>query len=103
MNEIIQEIESDDGDVYTGTHRYMCGCLEELRDIIKHGVDNVRTKKLLNTLIEEIQTHGNRMEAALSYGNDLNRLHKVRSKIKEEIKALTQARKDIIESEKKEL
>lgn len=69
--------------VSTYPHRYMCSALEELRALLKvtdsRNVD--RNIMLLNSLIEEVQIHGNRMEAALEYGSDIHTLHDKRKKL----------------------
>lgn len=71
--------DPDEFHVYTGYHRLLCSVLEEMRTLHK-----TRNYAMLLSLIEEAQTIGNRMEAALGEQKDLAKLTDARSKLKEE-------------------
>ena len=63
-------------------HRFLCDVLREMRTAVKVGrID------MLNGLIEEIQTMGNRMEAKLEeyrdLGYQLEKAHEIRKKLRE--------------------
>lgn len=74
-------------------HRTLCDTLQEARQVLS-GVSiwNYRqSTAILRSLVEEAQIYGNRMEAGLSYGKDLNRLHKQRKRAIEDLKILQEA------------
>lgn len=81
-------------------HRTYCDTLHEMREI----VDNLnfltasKSKYILKSLIEECQTYGNRMEAALAYGHNIDRLHEERKELEEKVKEL---RKEVPEKQEK--
>lgn len=64
-------------------NRTLCDVLREMRECY-----NSRNFSHLLGLIEEAQTMGNRMEAGLEYGRDINRLHAKTSKLYKEWKEL---------------
>ena len=64
-------------------HRIMCDVLEEMRKC--SGSANYAA---LPGLIEEVQIMGNKMEAALSYQKDTEKLHDKRKKLEKEVKKL---------------
>jgi hypothetical protein len=66
-----------------GLNRTMCDVLNELRKCYE-------TRNFANmlSLVEEVQSMGNRMEAALYDIKDLKSLHKDIKKAKKELKAL---------------
>ena len=66
-------------------NRTMCDVLREMRDCFK-----TRNFCSLNGLIEECQSMGNRMEAALGDKHDIEEYKEVRSKLKIEINKLEQ-------------
>jgi len=67
-------------------HRTYCDVLEEMRKILKYRPSN--DKDILMSLVEELQVYGNRMEAALAYKGDLEKLHKERTKLNKEVQEL---------------
>jgi len=71
-------------------HRTYCDTLEEQRKLVRSiNIFNYkRVKAILLSLIEENQTYGNRMEAGLSYKEDLDGLHKKRKKLRKEVDLL---------------
>lgn len=73
-----------------GSPRTWCDCLREARAILKNqSILTYRANAvILRSLIEELQVHGNRMEAAIEYDDDIKRLIKRRAKLKAEVKAL---------------
>lgn len=76
---------------YYGLNRYLCDVLEDMRNIVKTGRMLDRTKNMLNSLIEEAQVMGNRMEAGLQDSGDLMSLHDEIKKKKQELKELEEA------------
>jgi len=76
--------------MYSYPNRTYCAALGELRKLVsKLNIFNFFFHKgILISLIEEVQTYGNRMEAGLEYGNDLKELHRDRSRLAKEVKAL---------------
>lgn len=68
---------------YYGVNRYVCDVLEEMRK-----THETRNYASLLSLIEEVQTMVNRMEAGLSDQKDLETLAEDRSKLKAEVKKL---------------
>ena len=76
-------------------NRVMCEVLEEMRKSVKAYVNagDVHYNRHLMSLIEEIQTMGNRMEAGLQDARDLRGMHEDKSKLSKEIKKL-EAKKD---------
>lgn len=85
-------------------HRTYCDTLHEMRDIVKHlSVWNIsRSAAVLSTLIEECQTYGNRMEAGLYYGGDLDRLHKKEKALRKAISKLSEQLPDDHEEKPKD-
>jgi len=71
---------------YYGLNRTMCDVLEEMRKL-----DSTKNYGSLLSLIEEIQSMGNRMEAALSDAGDLR-------DIKAEIKSQKKKLKKIMDT-----
>ena len=76
------------------TNRYLCSILDEMRTTIK-----TLNFGMLLGLIEEVQTTGNRMEAALEDKRDLgflrdeiHNLKRERTKLKKEIEKLEDIR-----------
>ena len=76
------------------TNRYLCSILDEMRTTVK----NMNFGMLLG-LIEEVQTTGNRMEAALEDKRDagflrdeIHNLKRERTKLKREIEKLEDIR-----------
>lgn len=67
-------------------NRTYCDTLEEMRSILR--THDTRVSGILFSLVEECQVYGNRMEAALAYKDDLERLHKERKKLQKEVDAL---------------
>lgn len=64
-------------------HRTYCDVLQEMRDIVKHmdEFNIVQSRSILKSLVEELQVYGNRMETALSYKGDLEKLHDKRKRL----------------------
>lgn len=88
---------------YFEVNRTMCDVLDEMRKSLEL-VDNSdiclkRHKAYMGHLIEEMQTYGNRMEAALSDVHDLKEIYKTRKKLKKEIKRLVEQRDKIKEDD----
>lgn len=69
---------SDDLHWYKQPNRTLCDCLQEMRNVMSNlSVHNKkRTKAVMATLIEEVQTYANRMEAGLEDWQDMRELHK---------------------------
>jgi predicted nucleic acid-binding Zn-ribbon protein len=76
----------------TTPNRYWCQVLDEMRDHIK-GLNF----SMFPSLIEELQTMGNRMEAGLYDKNDYNALREEISELDDQIEEL---RSEIAELEK---
>lgn len=68
-------------------HRTLCDALEDSRRVISKldRYNHAETKSVISGLIEEIQTYGNRMEAALAYSNELVKLHEERKKYQAQV------------------
>lgn len=64
-------------------NRTLCEVLEEMRTC-----DKTKNYSYLKGLIEEVQTMGNRMEAALEDFNDLERSHEQKSEAHKELKEI---------------
>ncbi len=93
--------------MYYGLNRYMCDVIEEMRKIIKinESVMLKQPTRLLNSLIEEVQVLGTRMEASLSDVNDFETLHedisrdkKILQKLRKEIKKLEEEQEGLMKS-----
>lgn len=80
-------------------NRYMCSALDEMREQLKTlSLFNIKRYKAITALmIEEIQTLGNRMEAALRDVGELERLHKKMRNLKKKIKALERKEEELSE------
>lgn len=78
------------GSEYAWPHRTYCTVLEELRSQIKVlDANNAYVVSSISmSLIEELQTIGNRMEAGLDYKRDIETLHKKRKELNKEVEAL---------------
>lgn len=70
---------------YYGVNRYVCDVLSEMRKC-----HETRNYSILLSLIEEVQTMVNRMEAGLGDAKDLKSLSEERSKLKAEVNKLQQ-------------
>jgi archaellum component FlaC len=87
-----------------GNSRFVCTVIEEMRKSLsvigEYSVNGlVKLKEQtdfihLLSLVEEMQTLANRMEAKLSDQSELEELHEKISKLKKEAKALTKKIKD---------
>lgn len=75
---------------YWGTNRTLCDVLEEMRKC-----NITKNYSYLESLIEEAQCYGNRMEGGLYDGKDLREMQEERSKIKKEIKKLEAKKKKL--------
>ena len=73
--------------VHVYPNRTLCDVLHEARQVTKQ-VQCLQQRRLLMSLIEEMQTLGNRMEAGLSDKKDLVRLSEAKSKMGKEYKEL---------------
>ena len=71
-------------------NRTLCDVLEEVRKCIK-----TQNYSYLPGLVEEIQSLGNRMEAALEDANDLEHNKEQLRELKKEIKELETKKKDL--------
>jgi len=71
-------------------HRTICDTLEEMRDITKKSnfYNYKKNVHILSSLIEECQVYANRMEAGLSYGHDIVKLHDKRKQLLKEVENL---------------
>ena len=71
-------------------HRTFCDTIAEAKAVAKNlsRYNSKRSRDILVSLLEECQTYGNRMEAALYYQQDINSLHKQRKELREEVKRL---------------
>ena len=73
-------------------NRTLCDVLREMRDYVK-AMDPAVNPRVLNSLIEEVQIMGNRMEAALwdqrdikDLRDEIKKLKKKRNKLKKKLK-----------------
>lgn len=80
-------------------HRTYCDVLHEMRDILKHmdEFNIVQSRSILKSLVEELQVYGNRMETALSYKGDLEKLHDKRKRLTDYVEALEKLAPDMPE------
>lgn len=71
-------------------HRTLCEVVNEQRKLLQTAniFNYKRVMAILISTTEEIQSYGNRMEAALSYSRDLKELHEKRKELLEEVKLL---------------
>lgn len=71
-------------------NRTLCDVIQEMRDIVNvmEGCNVTQSKLVLKTLVEETQSIGNRMEAALADIADLPGLYEKRAELKKDIKDL---------------
>ncbi len=78
-------------------NRTMCDALKEMRTILKKtGYLNLAVSKpVLEVLIEEVQSMGNRMEAALWTQHDIKKLEARKKSLAKEIKDLKEIVSDI--------
>lgn len=78
----------------------MCDVLSEMRTTLNtlNIFTIYRYRRLMATMIEEVQTMGNRMEAALADNADIRRHLKNRKTLKKEVEALEE-RKSKLEAE----
>ena len=70
---------------FGGPNRYLCDVLNEMRDCLK-----TYNFSYLLSLIEEAQSMGNRMEAALADQKDMKDWKKQKHKLKQELKDLSE-------------
>lgn len=82
-----------------GRNRNLCDCLYEMREIVK-TINRQPTQELLLSLIEEVQVHGNRMEAALSDKRDVLQMYSKIRELKSELKKL-EAKKEALDGAQK--
>ena len=82
---------------YYGVNRYVCEVLDEIRKC-----HETRNYAILLSLIEEVQTMVNRMEAGLSDASDLKKLAEDRSELKAEVRDLEKQIKEL-KKQKREL
>ena len=80
--------------MYTGTNRYVCSVLDEMRECLKVWYGQ-SSKRHMAALIEEAQTLVNRMEAGLQDIKGHESLLEKRRKLKKEIKKLKQAKAEL--------
>lgn len=85
-----EEKEYDDMP-YTSLDRTLCEVLEEMREL-----HTTRNYSSMLGLIEEAQSMGNRMEAAIATKKSIIELATFRSKIKKEIQNLINKRTELI-------
>lgn len=80
-----------------GPNRYLCSVLEEMRTQVKlldvHNVD--KFKSIMNMSIEEAQSLGNRMEAALEDAGDIETILEKRADLKKEIRRLKREKNEL--------
>nr|AIF19543.1 hypothetical protein [uncultured marine group II/III euryarchaeote KM3_87_B04] len=79
------------------TNRFYCNVLHECRVALgKLSIFNLWFfKKQFAMLLEELQGHGNRMEAALEDKRDLHRYHDEAKKVHVELKALRMEKEEL--------
>ncbi len=80
-------------ELYTpyGLNRYLCTVLDNIKNTycpLLKGLNQSRQAELLESLIEEGRTMGERMESALEDASDIRDLQKKRSEGKAEVKKL---------------
>ncbi len=80
-----------------GLNRTYCDTLEDMRSIVKNDHIN---RGVLNSLIAELQVHGNRMESGLSDLKDLKELREKVKELKEEGRVLRDNNRKISKNEK---
>ena len=80
-----------------GPNRYYCSALDECRVALgKLSIFNLwYFKKIFAILLEELQTLGNRMEAALEDKHDMHRYHDEAKKVHVELKALRMEKEEL--------
>ena len=80
-----------------GPNRYYCSALDECRVALgKLSIFNLwYFKKIFAILLEELQTHGNRMEAALEDKHDMHRYHDEAKEVHVELKALRMEKEEL--------
>ena len=80
-----------------GPNRFYCSALDECRVALgKLSIFNLwYFKKIFAILLEELQTHGNRMEAALEDKHDMHRYHDEAKKVHVELKALRMEKEEL--------
>ena len=78
-------------------NRYLCTVLEECRTALNNlnFLTIKSTKRMLNSLVEEIQVLGNRMEAGLEDNWEQNRDQTEHRKLKREIKQMEWQKADL--------
>ena len=78
-------------------NRYYCSPLNECRVALgKLSIFNMcYFKKIFAILLEELQTHGNRMEAALEDKHDMHRYHDEAKKVHVELKVLRMEKEEL--------
>jgi len=78
-------------------NRYYCSSLDECRVALgKLSIFNLwYFKKIFAILLEELQTLGNRMEAALEDKHDMHRYHDEAKKVHVELKALRMEKEEL--------
>ena len=71
-------------------YRTYCDTLYEMRRLLKktNWLTCRITVPQLQSLVEECQVYGNRMEAGLDFKKDLNRLHEEKKALKKEVSDL---------------
>lgn len=77
-------------------NRTLCTVLDEMRQCVK-----TLNFAYLLSLIEEVQTLGNRMEASLWDQNDIDGLHTKKRELKQEVKDLKEERNKLRDETKK--
>ena len=77
VDDFFDRVEDEEDEMSVYRHRTFCDACEELRQQVKKlTVFNVfYARSIMQSLVEELQTSGNRMEAGLYYGQDLQKLH----------------------------
>lgn len=87
--------EYEDLKFYSFPNRTVCSILADMRKAYE-----TRNFSYLLAMIEEVQYHANRMEAAIGDMKDIERFTKTRSEIKSDIKKLIAEKKALVRAKK---
>lgn len=101
--DIFDDTIEDGGYIPSHPPRYLCDCLDEMRKILQNSeslCSYKSRKRILLSLTEEIQVYANRMEAGLTYTENLETLHKMRKKLIDEVKGLKREKKELSKKDK---
>ena len=95
--------DSRDENEHAWPHRLWCEVMSEMRDIVDSlGLFTYRRcQNVLKAQLGEMQILANRMEAALSYEKDLEKLHNKRKRLIDEVNKLKAEKRALSPAQKK--